>query len=541
MKRLLSLFLVVCLLSTTAMATTVDTAVEKTGAYMLDVVSEPQVGSVGGEWAVIGLARSGYDVPQAYWDNYYQTVVDYVEDCQGILHDIKYTEYSRVIVALSAIGADPTDVGGYNLLTALGDYDKTIWQGMNGPIWALIALDCCNYAMPQNPEAQTQATRQMYIDRILDCQLSDGGWSLFGGTDSAGLSETSDPDITGMALQALAKYQAQPAVATATQEALDCMSKMQGDDGGFASWGTSNVESAVQILVALVALGVDVDDPAFVKNGNTILDNILSYQQENGSFLHTANGSGDNQMSTEQGYYGLVAAQRAQNGQSSLYNMDDVTISVTDVEKPTVGLSGKDDAVTAMPVIDANISFPDIASSDYASAILDLASRGIINGNVDGNFYPDNTMTRAEFAKIVVNSLGLPLETVAQFTDVSADKWFASYVGTAYTYGIVNGTTDTTFNPYGTITRQEAAVMVARAAKLCGMDTDLDTTAVRDTLAGFMDYVSVSDFAQSSMAFCYDQGILDDSAMDILPKQAITRGEVSQMLYNLLDVANLAI
>ena len=130
-------------ISTTAMAAENDLngAVNGSSRYMLEIVEEPQVGSVGGEWAVIGLARSGYDVPQKYWDDYYATVEDYVEEHKGNLHDKKYTEYSRVIVALTAIGADPANVAGYNLLTPLGDFDKTIWQGINGPIWALIALD----------------------------------------------------------------------------------------------------------------------------------------------------------------------------------------------------------------------------------------------------------------------------------------------------------------------------------------------------------------------------------------------------------------
>lgn len=97
-------------------------------------------------------------------------------------------------------------MAGYDLTKALGDYDKTIWQGLNGPIWALIALDSRDYPMPVNPEAKTQATRQMYIDRILECQLPDGGWSLFGGTEAAGSGDgVSDPDITGMALQAPGK------------------------------------------------------------------------------------------------------------------------------------------------------------------------------------------------------------------------------------------------------------------------------------------------------------------------------------------------
>lgn len=534
MKKLLVFFCTICLLTTTVMAVSLDVAVEETGHLILDTVPNPQVASVGGEWAVIGLARWSYDVPQSYWDSYYQTVVDAVVDCQGNLHDKKNTEYSRVILALTAIGADPTNVGGYNLLTPLGDYDQTVWQGVNGAIWALIALDSGSYDLPENSDAQTHATRQMYIDDILDSQLSDGGWSLSGAN-----ATSSDPDITGMALQALAPYRNQDSVNVAIETALDCISEQQDSQGGFASWGTANVESNVQILVGLSALGIRLDDANFVKNGNTILDNLLMFRQKNGGFNHTLSGAGDSQMSTEQGFYAMVAVQRAENGESNLYQMDDVTISVTGVEKPTIGLAGKHEDVTSMPVMDTEITFPDIADSCYVSAILELASRSIINGSDDGNFYPDDTMTRAEFAKIVVSSLGLPLTTVEQFEDVSSTDWFAPYVGAAYTYGIVNGTSATTFTPQGTITRQEAAVMVARAATLCGMDTTFETVAIRDTLAGFTDYVTVAEFAQSGVAFCYEQEILDPSVMEIHPEEAVTRGEVAQMLYQLLDLAQL--
>lgn len=63
--------------------------------------------------------------------------------------------------------------------------------------------------------------------------------------------------------------------------------------------------------MGLCALGVDLNDTRFVKNGHTLLENLLSYRQENGSFLHTSAGNGDSQMASEQGLYGLVAAQRA--------------------------------------------------------------------------------------------------------------------------------------------------------------------------------------------------------------------------------------
>ncbi|HWR56177.1 MAG TPA: S-layer homology domain-containing protein [Negativicutes bacterium] len=524
--------------------TTLADAAEDTAAYMHKTVRNPQVGSVGGEWAVLGLARSGYQVPEEYYQDYYGAVEAYVRACDGNLHDKKYTEYSRVIVALSSIGKDARDVAGYDLTKPLGDYDKTIWQGLNGPIWALIALDSGDYPMPENPEAKTQATRQMYIDRILECRLPDGGWSLFGGTAAASSGDgISDPDITGMALQALAKYQDQPAVAKATQEALGCMSKRQDAKGGYASWDTANSESVVQIIVALTELGVPLDDPRFVKNGHTLLDNLMTFHLPGNGFLHTADGSGSNQMASEQGFYGLIAAQRAREGHNSLYRMQDaITVGEGEGKQAVEGLEGKHADVRTRPVTQMGKTFQDISGANYhenTPAIEALASRGIIDGKTETGFEPDASMTRAEFAAVVVRALGLVPEAGGGFADVPPDAWYAAYVGTANTYGIVHGKTASAFDPEGTITRQEAAVMVARAASLCGLDTALSAGAVRDGLAQFPDYVTTSDWARESLAFCYGSGILDDAALEIQPAAAIRRGEIAQMLFHLLGSANL--
>ena len=541
-KRGLSLLLTLILvmgLRVPAMAISesdLTSAVTKSASYMLDAVKQPQVGSIGGEWTVIGLARSGHDVPQKYWDNYYAAVEDYVEDCSGVLHKKKYTEYSRVVVALTAIGADPADVAGYDLLKPLGDFDKTIWQGINGPIWALIALDSGSYEMPVNAEAKTQATRQMYIDEILSRQLNDGGWNL---SDKGGNGQ-SDPDVTGMALQALAKYQAQSAVKAATDKALTCLSKMQDSDGGYASWETSNSESVVQVIVALCELGIDLNDSRFTKNGSTLLDNLFSYRNADGSFSHTANGSGNDQMSSEQGFYGIVAVMRAMQGKNSLYRMSDCSIRVSgNAGLDTIGLPGKHADVQKVPVTVPGTTFADITNHANKTAIEELAARGIITGYNATSFGPNDTMTRAQFATIVVRGLGLPLMTTNNFSDVKAGSWYASYVGTAYSYGIVNGRTATTFDPEGTITRQEAAAMVARAAKLCGMDTELETYEILNVLAQFGDYMSIGEWARESMAFCYGEDILDQSDWNVEPNRAILRCEIAQMLYNMLVKATL--
>ena len=528
---ILTLAILLTLTVPTFAASSVQSEVQSSAAFMLSSVKSPEVGSIGGEWAVLGLARSGYSVPTSYYDEYYTRVEKYVKNCDGVLHDRKYTEYSRVILALTAIGRDPSNVAGYNLLTPLGDFDKTIWQGLNGPIWALIALDSGNYSIPKNTTAKTQATRQLYIDEILNRQQKDGGWSLTGTGDS-------DVDISAMALQALAKYQDQKAVKSATDKALTYLSKVQDNKGGFSSWGTTNVESVAQVVVALCELGISLDDTRFVKNGHGLVENLLSFRQSNGGFYHVLDGSdGNNQMSAEQGFYALVAIDRAENGKNSLYRMGDV---VKNTSKPTNVNKSKADASVNVPGVSApGTTFTDVKNHTNKSAIEALASRGIINGMSKDTFAPNKTMTRAEFAAIVTRALGLAAKDTKAFTDVPSSKWYAGYIGAANSSGIVNGVGSGKFNPEGTITRQEAAAMVARAAKLCGLDTEMDAGATKDVLAQFGDYRSVANWAKESLAFCYYTNILDQSALKIEPTKAILRCEIAQMLYNMLVIAEL--
>lgn len=330
-KRI-AVFLILILLfigqaTTSVAAAQINEAIKDMALYIYKTVKDPQVDSVGGEWAVIGLARSGFNIPDSYYENYYNTVEAHVKAVNGILHDKKYIEYSRVILGLTAAGYDPTDVAGYDLTKALGDFEKTIWQGINGPIFALIALDSGNYPIPENSEATVQATRDMYVDEILKRQLPDGGFSLFGGIEDAKDDDLQgDPDITAMALQALAKYQDRPDVKNATEKALICLSELQNNKGGYTGWGKDNIESVAQVIVALTELGIPLDDSRFVKNGKTLPDNLMTFYIKGQGFCHIANGGSD-QMATEQGFYALVAAERAQKGKNSLYSMTEVSIT----------------------------------------------------------------------------------------------------------------------------------------------------------------------------------------------------------------------
>ncbi|MBQ2911540.1 MAG: S-layer homology domain-containing protein, partial [Clostridia bacterium] len=186
-------------------------------------------------------------------------------------------------------------------------------------------------------------------------------------------------------------------------------------------------------------------------------------------------------------------------------------------------------------LVNPDITFTDIGNHKNKDAIEKLASCGIITGRGDGTFDPDATMSRSEFAAIVVRALGLTPKYSNIFTDVEDGKWYSGYIGTAYNYGIVNGKGEGKFDPFGTITRQEAATMVARAAALCGMDTNADT----NILAQFGDYVFIHDWAKNSMAFCYEENILDQSDMNTEPVRNILRCEIAQMLCNMLSKVDL--
>lgn len=542
-KKAFSFALILCIvlaLSAPALAITeseLNSAIYDTAEYVMQTVENPSVDSIGGEWAVLALARSGIDIPQSYIDNYYKTVEEYVKECEGVLHEKKYTEYSRVIIALSSIGADPKNVSGYNLLTPLGDFENTIWQGINGPIWALIALDCKNYEMPENKSAKIQATRQMYVDEILSRQLSCGGWSLNG---SGGSNEIGDPDITAMALQALSKYLHQSDVKNAVEKAVLFLSNIQDENGGYQSFSGINCESIAQVIVALCELDIDLDDSRFVKNGVTLLDNLMSYYKKGNGFVHTSQGDGVNQMSTEQALYSMVAAMRQKEGLPGLYSMTDVKLHVSNISVEKAGLSGKHEDVNPPDITKTEeYTFSDITDHKNKSAIEALSSRGIINGVTKDAFMPDNTMTRAQFCAITVRALGLPLNIGNTFSDVPDEAWYASYIETAYLYGIVNGTGEDKFSPDGLITREQAAAMLSRAGALCGMNTDINDVSIKDTLAPFGDYITISDWAKPSVAFCYRENIFDNEDLNTEPQRNILRCEIAQMIYNLLTNAKL--
>lgn len=287
--------------------------------YLQTAVTNPIVDSIGGEWAVIAMARNG-NLNNAAKNNYLQNIYQKLRETSGVLHTTKYTEYSRVALALTAMGINPRSVEEYNLLQPLANMKKVNRQGINGTIFALIAFDSNQYEIPQIEGSGTQTTRESLIQTILSSEISGGGWALMGNQP--------DPDITAMALQALAPYTQQQKVKEAVDRGIEMLAKLQDVEGGYISNAgydsAKNLESTAQVVIALSAIDVSLlNSEKFIKNGKTLLDEMLRFQVADGSFCHVIDG-GSNQMATEQGALALAAWYRAVTGRNSLYDMTDV-------------------------------------------------------------------------------------------------------------------------------------------------------------------------------------------------------------------------
>jgi len=475
-----------------------------TAAALRKAVPEPGPGHTGGDWAVIAHLRSGVPVPDSYITEYYNNVVSRLEADGGVLSAVKYSEYSRVALALSAVGADPRDAGGYDLLAPLEDFDMTVYQGLNGPVFAIMALGGAgNY---DNPVVER------YIEYILSKQFDDGGFALSG--------QISDPDTTAMALTALSgclylggEHRAE--TASAIVRGVERLAGLQRPDGGFTSFSSTNSESVSQVIITLCSLGISVADERFIKEGNTLPANLLTYYIEGLGFEHER-GGGVDIMATEQALCALVALWRYQTGRNALFDMSDAPPYPGD--KTIDGLPGKHPDVTAQAVTAPGVVFSRI-STDSGSAI-----------------------TRAQLTAALMDVLGLAeAEAISVFSDVPADHDSFDGIRAAYAYGIITGRGDGVFDPDGFVTRQEAAVLLGRVSALCGIGENVvfDDNAVRDIISQYIDYRTAAPWAAGGLAFCYYFGILDDSGIEIRPSETITMGEAVDMVLMMLTKARL--
>lgn len=188
-------------------------------------------------------------------------------------------------------------------------------------------------------------------------------------------------------------------------------------------------------------------------------------------------------------------------------------------------------------VVENKIVFDDIASvKDWAGRQIQVAAaKGIIDGRASGQFVPNDKVTRAEFAKMIVTEFGLEDDQATEnFTDVNDSDWFRPYVAAAVKNGIVNGRTADKFDPNGTITRAEMATMAARALVATGKysyDNNAD-----EALKIFTDAASIHSSMKDGVALAAKLGIvIGEEGNKLNPNNDSTRAQAAVVIYRLLD------
>lgn len=269
-----------------------------TANYIMSKTPTPTVSSTYGEWALLGIMRSGIDASTEYYDIYLNNVINTLDSSNGNLGR-KYSEYSRIALALNEAGYDPKNVGNnnYNLFSYINDYDKVIMQGINGPIYALTAKYYCN---DNNTESE-----QKYINYIIEKQNKNGSFGLS--------NDEEDTDITAMAISALALYsEYDDRIDRAINKAFLYLSSIQMDSGGFSQNPNEyeeNCESICQVIIAMKRFGLNQSDKFFTKNGNTPLSALDNFRRPDGGYIHMMGETTNDQMSTEQALQALVEPQ----------------------------------------------------------------------------------------------------------------------------------------------------------------------------------------------------------------------------------------
>jgi hypothetical protein len=414
--------------------------------------------------------------------------------CGGVLDKSYYTQYSRTILALTACGENARDFAGYDLTAPLANYDQTVWQGVNGAAFALIAMDSVSYGFA----ASGSNSRARLVAYLLAQELPGGGWDYSG--------KAADPDQTAMVLQALAPYRTQANVSAAIDRALNVLSGMQKDDGSFDAWGASSSESISQVLVALCALGIDpAKDSRFVRaNGAWLVSALMSFrvQTETGlAFGHTNRTA--NYMATEQAGYALAAYERFLAGQPALYTMTDTTYGTHTC-----------------------VRYRDTARHWAQPYVCAVTEQGLMNGVGNDCFDPEGTLNRAMLATVLWRASGSPAADGGSFSDVPAGQWYSAAVSWAQQSGIVQGVGENRFAPMDSITREQLAVMLWRASGSPGST---------QSLAAFPDAGTCSDWASTALAWAVERGILNGMDGRLAPGGTATRAQAAAMLTRYLQ------
>lgn len=285
------------------------------------------------DWSsAFAYALAGGKVPQSYFDSVAQDL-----DMGGASLPI---HLAGMIIGLKAAGADPRDFNGTDLVAKLCESgDKIGKSGLNGYAYALLALDCGDYRIPDG----ALISREKLVDKILSYQKPNGAFSL-------DKSSAADSDMTAIAMCALSPYVNEEKVKSAVDSAVGYLSKVQQADGGFQpAYSSSEVsETTAQVVIALASCGVDpAGDPRFIKNGASPLSALMAYRNPDGGFAHIKNGKSD-LIATDQAVMALVAYRRHLSSGRSIYDLTEVESASVKIDNPDTADRSAAPAFTAV-------------------------------------------------------------------------------------------------------------------------------------------------------------------------------------------------
>lgn len=261
----------------------------------------------GAEWSLFTLLRAGASLSQSDLDHYYTSVVQELESGGRMLP----TDYFRVVVALLAMGKDPTDVAGMNLIDTLCNYPNLDRMTSNMMAYTLLALDAKNYKVPQG----ALWTREALIEKILTFQNANGGFGLSSANQVS-------VDVTAMTLQALAPYRDMEQVNLAFDRALEYLRSQLTSDCGYINEGDDNGCTTAQVLTALAVAGIDPLDPdnGFTHGNYNLVTKLDQFKRESGFTTFMSSDQPDG-MGTVQIGYALEAYRRFVAGENTLFDL----------------------------------------------------------------------------------------------------------------------------------------------------------------------------------------------------------------------------
>lgn len=261
----------------------------------------------GSEWWLWGLANTDEEIPKSYLES----VIEEVEDVDGEFKNS--LDLERIIIALSLMDEKADSVNECDLIDLLGNHPQLEKPMINSATYALLAFDSWNYDVEESE-------KKRLIDFILDQELEQGGWSFDSDEPSA--------DITGMVLAALSPYHDNEKVQEAINHAVDNLSIIQKENGGYDEEvnGGYTSEAVSQAIIGLLAVGVDPTSQEFTKNEINLLQHLLLYKNDDFGFSHTLEEGESNDISTSQALLAFTAYERYSEEPGSVYKNDTSSI-----------------------------------------------------------------------------------------------------------------------------------------------------------------------------------------------------------------------